>query len=274
MKEILLSKEEVKALHPVFRGRFGNALVNILFKLTGIYKVNDIYDASKHLTGTAFETHLLDRLDIKRVVENYEVLDSFKEGSFITVSNHPYGHIDGIIVLSTVAKKRTDFKMMVNWILNKIDTMEEHFIGVNPYSGNKMAEAKSSVSGVKECIQHLKDGHPMGFFPAGGISNNHLTKTIDREWQPSVLRLIKKARVPVIPLYISGNNSWIFRTLGFIDWRLRMLRLCHEVTNKKGKTIHVRFGQPISPEEQDKYTDIKAFGEFLKEKTYQLKDKN
>jgi len=271
MKEKLLGKEEVKALHPIFRGRFGDILIKILFRLVGVHKLNAVYDGSKHLTGLEFETDLLDKLEIKRVLENYEVLDSFKEGPFITVSNHPYGHIDGIMILSILTAKRADFKMMVNWILNKIDTMEEHFIGVNPYSGNKMAEAKSSVSGVKQCIQHIKEGHPMGFFPAGGISENHLTKTIDREWQPSVLRLIKKARVPVIPIHISGTNSWLFRFLGFIDWKARMLRLLHEVKNKKGKTIHIRFGNPISPEQQDQFSDITEFGEFLKGETYKLK---
>lgn len=271
MKEKLISKEEVKKLHPVFRGRYGDTLINIIFKVGGLNKVNAIYDASKHLTGLAFENDMLDKLGIIRKVENAEILDRFKEGSFITVSNHPYGHIDGIIALSTVASKREDFKMMVNWMLSQIDTMEEHFIGVNPYSGNKMATIKSSVSGVKQCVTHLKDGHPLGFFPAGGISNPHLTKTIDREWQPSVLKLIKNARVPVIPMYISGNNSWFFRFLGFIDWRIRTVRLLHETTNKKGKTIYVRFGEPIFPDEQDQYTDIKTFGEFLKKRTYSLK---
>ncbi|MDR2475369.1 MAG: hypothetical protein LBD45_05880, partial [Bacteroidales bacterium] len=138
MKDKLISKEEIRNLHPIFRGRFGNTLIRMLFSISGINKVNGIYDSSKHYTGLAFETDLLDRLEIKRIIENYEVLDTFKEGSFITVSNHPYGHIDGIIALSIISHKRSDFKMMVNWLLNKIDTMAEHFIGVNPYSGGKL----------------------------------------------------------------------------------------------------------------------------------------
>lgn len=166
--------------------------------------------------------------------------------------------------------------MMVNWMLSQIDTMEEHFIGVNPYSkDNKMSEAKSSLGGVKMSLEHLKNGHPLGLFPAGGgVSSPHLTKTEDREWQPTVLKLIKKAKVPIIPMFISGNNSWFYRFLGFIDWRIRTVRLLHEVTNKKGKTITVRFGQPISVEEQSKYTDIKEFGgAFLKAQTYAMKKK-
>ncbi|MBB4036411.1 putative hemolysin [Dysgonomonas hofstadii] len=274
MKEKLISKDMIRSLHPIFRGRFGNALIKFLFSFTGINKVNMVYDDSKHLTGTEFEKDLLDKRGIIRKTENLEVLDQFKEGAFITVSNHPYGHIDGIIELSIVSSKRPDYKMMVNWMLSQIDTMEEHFIGVNPYSkDNKMSEAKSSLGGVKMSLEHLKNGHPLGLFPAGGVSSPHLTKTEDREWQPTVLKLIKKAKVPIIPMFISGNNSWFYRFLGFIDWRIRTVRLLHEVTNKKGKTITVRFGQPISVEEQSKYTDIKEFGAFLKAQTYAMKKK-
>jgi putative hemolysin len=274
MKEKLISKDMIRGLHPVFRSRFGNAIIKTLFKVTGINKVNGIYDASKHLTGLDFVDDMLDKLGIIRKYENYEVLDSLGEAPFITVSNHPYGHIDGIIAISTVAAKRRDYKVMVNWMLMQIDTMEEHFIGVNPYSkDNKMSGVKSSVGGVKQCLEHLKNGHPLGLFPAGGVSSPHLDRTEDREWQPTVLRLIKKAKVPVIPMYISGNNSWFYRFLGFIDWRIRTVRLLHEVTNKKGKTVYVRFGKPVSVEEQAQFDDIKEFGEYLKARTYAMKKK-
>ena len=274
MKEKLISKDMIRGLHPIFRGRCGNTILKILFKVTGLNKVNAVYDASKHLTGLAFVNDMLDKLKIIRKYENYEVLDNFKEGPFITVSNHPYGHIDGIIAISTVASKRRDYKMMVNWMLMQIDTMEEHFIGVNPYSkDNKMSSVKSSVGGVKQCLAHLKEGHPLGLFPAGGVSSPHLDRTEDREWQEPVLKLIKKAKVPVIPMFISGNNSWFYRFLGFIDWRIRTVRLLHEVTNKKGKTVYVRFGKPITVEEQAKFTDIKEFGEYLKAQTYAMKKK-
>ena len=274
MKEKLISKDLVRDVHPIFRGRFGNILMKIVFCISGLNKVNAVYDASKHLNGQAFVNDMLDKLGIIRKYENYEVLDSFKEGPFITVSNHPYGHIDGIIEISAISNIRKDYKMMVNWVLMQIDTMEEFFIGVNPFpKGNKMAEVKSSVGGVKQCFDHLQNGHPLGFFPAGGISLPHLRGSEDREWQESTIRFIKKAKVPIIPIYISGNNSLLFKILGFIDWRIRTVRLSHEVTNKKGKVIHVCFGNPISVEEQAKYDDIKEFGEFLKSQTYAMKKK-
>lgn len=272
MKEKLIDKNEIKKLHPILRGKFGNNIMNALFSLFGVNKVNQIYDNSKHLTGLEFVDDMLDKLQINRVVENYEVLDNFKDTPFITVSNHPYGHVDGIIAISVIANKRRDYKVMVNWMLNQIDTMAEHFIGVNPYSkDSKMSAAKSSIGGVKQCLEHIRAGHPLGLFPAGGVSSNHLTRTEDREWQTPVLKLIQKAKVPIIPMFISGNNSWIYRTLGFINWRIRTGRLLHEVTNKRGKTIYIRLGEPISVEKQAEFKDTETFGEYLKAQTYALK---
>ena len=74
-------------------------------------------------------------------------------------------------------------------------------------------------------------------------------------------------------MYIYGSNSWVYRTLGFISWKIRTVRLLHETTNKRGQTIYVRFGKPIFVEEQAKFTDIKEFGEFLKAQTYAMKKK-
>ncbi|NDW08186.1 lysophospholipid acyltransferase family protein [Dysgonomonas sp. 520] len=277
MKEKLLSKEDIQKLSPVFRGRFGNALIKIAMSITGMNKVNRIYDTSKQYEGVAFCRNLLDDVGVKIVVENIEVLDQFKDKPFITVSNHAYGHIDGIAAIKVVGEVRPDYKMMVNFILGMIDTMAMNFITVNPYSSGKIAQ-KSSLEGVKESIRHLKEGHPMGFFPAGAVSKTKIRKgkmTVeDRDWQPSVIKLIRSSKVPVIPMYFSGKNSWFFNFLDLVDWRLRSLRLGHEVYNKKGKTIHIRFGTPIMPEEILKYEDIDNLGKFLKQKTYDLANPN
>lgn len=273
MKEKLISEDDVRKMSPLFRGRFGNLLIKLGMKLTGMDKVNQVYDTSKQYEGVEFCKHLLADVGVNIVVENIEVLNQFEGKPFITVSNHAYGHIDGISAIATVGSVRPDYKMMVNFILGMIDTMATNFITVNPYSSGKLAD-KSSLEGVKESINHIKEGHPMGFFPAGAVSKTKIKgfKMVveDREWQPSVIKLIKKSKVPIVPMYFSGKNSWFFNFLDLIDWRLRSLRLGHEVYNKKGKTIYIRFGNPILPEEQDGYADINKLGEFLKSRTYSL----
>ena len=95
-------------------------------------------------------------------------------------------------------------------------------------------------------------------------------KIHDREWQEGVVKLIQKAKVPVVPVFISGQNSRFFYFLGRIGWRIRTARLCHELDTKKGKTINMVFGDPITVAEQQQHPDIKDLAHFLQEKTYQL----
>lgn len=273
MKDKLISSNDIKQLSPALKGTLGNLLIKLGMALSGINKVNQIYDNSKKYEGVQFCKHLLDDVGVKVVYHNIEVLDQFKDQAFITVSNHAYGHIDGIIAISAVGSVRPDYKMMVNFILGMIDTMAMHFIAVNPYQSGKLAQ-KSSLEGVKQCLDHLKHGHPLGFFPAGAVSktklrNGHI-EVEDREWQPSVLKMIKKAKVPVVPIYFSGKNSSFFNFLDLISWKLRSLRLGHEVTNKRGKTINVRFGKPIMPDQIAKHQDLTELGQYLKSKTYAL----
>ncbi|MDR2954827.1 MAG: lysophospholipid acyltransferase family protein [Prevotella sp.] len=273
MKEKLLDYNEISKMSPILRGPLEKPLVKFAMKLTGMDKVNRIYDASKQYEGVEFCKHLLKDVGVNIIVENEDVIRQYEGKAFITVSNHAYGHIDGIAAIATVGSIRPDYKMMVNFILGMIDTMAPNFIAVNPFQSGKIA-SKSSFEGIKQSIDHIKNGHPLGFFPAGAVSKTKVRhwkmEVEDREWQEPVLKLIKKSKVPVIPMYFSGKNSWFFNFLDLVNWRLRTLRLGHEVYNKRGKNIHLRFGEPILPDELAKYSDIKEFGEFLKAKTYAL----
>ncbi len=60
-------------------------------------------------------------------VHNKEILDHLPEGAFVTVSNHPIGSLDGIMLIDIFASRRPDFKVMVNGILTKIGAMEDNF---------------------------------------------------------------------------------------------------------------------------------------------------
>ena len=111
----------------------------------------------------------------------------------------------------------------------------------------------------------------MGFFPSGAVSDLHLkTRDIsDREWQESLVKLIKKAHVPIIPIRFADRNSMFYYLLGLIDWKLRLLRLPSEVFNKKNEVHRVLIGETISVETQDKFTDINSFRDFLRETVYE-----
>ena len=79
-----------------------------------------------------------------------------------------------------------------------------------------------------------------------------------------------KAGVPIVPVRFFDRNSLFYYILGLIDFRVRLLRLCHEVTNKKGKPVRVGIGEVISVEEQKQYTDLQEFKAILRSKVYDM----
>ena len=152
--------------------------------------------------------------------------------------------------------------------------MRPSFIAVDPQQTDDPEKKKVTMQGIRTAIAHVRGGHPIGFFPAGAVSKVQRNLRIaDRPWQPSIIRLIKQLNVPVIPVYFHDHNSTFFNILGMIDWRIRTLRLPRELFNKTGREMHVSFGDVIMPEEQAAFTDLDAFGRFLRERTYSLKER-
>lgn len=271
VKPDVLDYDDIRKMVPFFEGK--EKLVNRLFKLLSVDKVNWLHRHNCATPGAPFVAGLLRDLDIKLKIDNERQLDNLPEGAFITVSNHPFGALDGIILIHMLALRRPDFKVMVNMVLNYITAMRPNFIAVDPLASDDPAKRAVTMKGIREAMLHVKSGKPLGFFPAGAVSKlNKQMRIEDREWQTSIIRLIKQLKVPVVPIYFHGHNSTWFNILGVISWQLRTLRLPAEVFRKKGSTFHISVGDVITPEEQAKYTTVEDLGNFLKSKTYSMRN--
>ncbi len=272
-KTTVLDADDVIAMVPKLAGH--RRLVERLLHWLSVDKVNAVHAHNCETPGPAFVEGLLRDFDIKLRVDGLDVLDNLPEGPFITVSNHPFGALDGITLIHLVASRRPEYKVMVNMILGRIWAMEPNFIAVDAMSSNDPAKKAVSVNGIRQAIDQVRSGRPLGFFPAGAVSKvNWRGRLVDRRWQPNVIRIIKKLEVPVIPIYFHGSNSWFFNFLGVVCWQLRTLRLPSEVFRKCHTTIHISVGNPITVEEQRAHAgSIDELGRYLKDTTYQLRQR-
>lgn len=270
-KRTVLDYDDIVEMAPFFKGK--RRLVNFIMKLLDVDKVNWIHDHNFDTPGPQFCRGLLNDLDIKLRIDNEQLLDHLPEGAFITVSNHPFGALDGITLIDLIGSRRPEFKVMVNMILNHIVAMRPNFIAVDQTASDDPAKKAVSMKGIKEAIMQVRKGHPVGFFPAGAVGNyNRHLRFEDRQWQPVVIRLIQQLGVPVIPIYFHGLNSWWFRAIGVISWQLRTLRLPAEVFRRKGDTLHISVGDIITPEEIRAHgATVEELGDWLRMKTYDLK---
>lgn len=273
VKRVVLSEEDICNMAPALRNH--RKLVRWLMHVIKLDRVNAIHDKYFDEPGAPFVANLLKEWDIKIDIDGQEILDNLPQGPFITVSNHPFGALDGIMLIHIFASRRPDYKVMVNMILANISAMKPNFISVDSMASDDPDKQAVSRQGIREVIKRIKEGHPVGFFPAGAISKvNWRLRLKDRQWQPTVIRLIEKLKVPVIPVFFHGTNSWFFNFLGVVDWRLRTLRLPSEVFNKDHKTMRISIGKPISVEEQRAHSsNVEELGEYLRQQTYALRDR-
>ncbi len=246
------------------------SLAPLIIKALKLEKVNQLYANHADTKGMEFADEILNELKVAYEFNPEELKNIPQHEPFIVVANHPYGGIDGLMLLRLLTQARPDFKIMANLILQLIPALKENFITVNPFeTSNKTG---INISGIKKCLQALKEGHPIGIFPAGEVSSLKLNtlKISDKLWNPVVGKMILKAQVKVVPVYFSGHNSIAFNLLGLVHPALRTAKLPSELFNKTNEKIQIRIGKPINVKTINELNNPSELLRFLRAKTYAL----
>ena len=266
--ELISGKELAKAAS--MKGIGGELFSKFIMQALSLDKVNKVYAKQSGKSGLDFINGLIKDIGIRFEIDEADLKRIPSKGAFISVSNHPLGGADGILLLKILKDVRPDAKVLVNYLLQRIKPMADSLIAINPFE--EQEDKSVNVKGLKMALKQLQDGSPIGIFPAGEVSTFQLSKKkiADREWQPAAIRFIRKAEVPVVPIYFDGVNSKLYYLLAQIHPVLRTAKLPSELFSKKKRTIKIRIGHPISVKEQAQFTDLDQYGRFLRAKTYSL----
>lgn len=266
---LVTAKEVAKVIKVEKYGFIGTFMGWLLMKALKISTLNKIYNRHNHKADVDFLNAIIDEFEIRFEIPEEDLKRLPKEGAYITISNHPLGGIDGILLLKLLLEKRPDFKIIANFLLHRIKPLVPFVMPVNPFEDHK--DAKSSIAGFKQSLAHLKAGHPLGIFPAGEVSTYKDDKLIvDKPWEEAAMKLIRKAEVPVVPIYFHAKNSRLFYRLSRLSDTLRTAKLPSELLSQKNRIIKVRIGNPISVSAQKEIATLEEFTEFLRKKTYML----
>lgn len=266
---LVSAKEVAKAINLDQYGVFGTFIGWLTLRLTKISKINTFYDSVAHLSPLDFVNATLEHYQIDFEISDEDLKRLPATGAFVTISNHPLGAIDGVLLIKLMLEHRPDFKIMANFLLQRMAPIEPHILPVNPFENHK--EAKSSIAGFKNTLKHLSEGYPLSVFPAGEVSTSKEGKLIvDKPWEEAALKLIRKAEVPVVPIYFHAKNSRFFYRLSKLNDVFRTAKLPSEVATQKRRPIKIRIGKPISVKAQKEEETLSGFTELLRKKTYLL----
>ena len=257
------------------KGVFGSLIARLAYRILELEEVNRIHDKFRDSKGAAFSAHVLEEIGVTYDIPQHQLDRIPAEGGFLTISNHHFGGIDGMILSSVVGSRRPDYKILTTFLLSMIPNLKESFMGVDNFSSG----GSRSVSGIRAALGHIAKGNPLGLFPAGEVATWQPRKrrtsvgrgrvVEDIPWAENIIKLIKRSALPVIPIYFEGENSKSFHILGKIHPRLRTARLIHEMFHKRGTVVKVRIGQPIQPSEIEGF-DVASLGKYLRNRCYAL----
>lgn len=244
-------------------------LASLLMEIMKINDVNETFAKVEHLSGIEFIDKILEILGVKVEFDEAELKNFPKDGAFLAIANHPYGGIEGLVLIKLTLMVNPNSKQLSNFILKKVPNLSDFLIAVNPFEN---IEHGSSISGIKTALGMLKDGTPISVFPAGEVSAFKLgsQSVTDRKWHPVVGKLMVKAKVPIVPVYFHGNNGLLFNLLGMIHPSLRTAKLPSELFNKQGHTLKLRIGKAIKPEETPYANNPVKLLNYLRARTYAL----
>jgi putative hemolysin len=231
---------------PIARAAFSVARP-ILERVLALGTYRTLYRNAQPPDGEPFEARALRALDIKADVAAADLDNIPRSGPVIVAANHPHGMVDGLILMTALRRARPDIRVLTNQLLSRIPELHDGCLFVDPFDGPG-AEARSRA-GLRAAHMWLRRGGALIVFPAGEVAHVRHAKgrRADSPWKPAMSRLAVANGASVIPAFIRGGNSSTFYAAGRVHPALRTLLLPRELLKKRGATIAVRFGEPLSP---------------------------
>ncbi len=258
-----------------------NPLVSLLFtaarrpveRLLHLERIRTLYGrASGSSSGKAFLDRALDVLEVDCRIPPGDLERIPRTGPALLVSNHPFGVLDPMAVLSLTLSVREDVKVLGNHLLSRIPELRDVLIPVNPFGGRRAT--RENARALKQCIRLLQEGHMLCMFPSGTVSHLHVrpgcSRVTDPPWNPVAARMARKTRAALVPAHVAGRNTVMFQLAGLVHPVLRTALLPRETVKKAGGCIRVRIGGPIPALRLERLRTDEERIAFLRSRTYLL----
>lgn len=246
--------------------RFLICWIAILIKQDEINRIITKYSCYE---GVEFLPKIIEELNIHPEIEGLENLP--ESGKCFFVANHPFGFVDGLILTNTVAGKYGELKAIGNELFQMVPPLRPMVAAVNVFG-------TSPREYILELEKTFSSDIPITHFPAGMVSRIINRRVCDDVWQKSFVTKAITNKRQIVPVYFYGRNSvlfysiYLFRKATGIKTNFELALLPHEIFNKRGKTIRVKIGKPISYDSFDESKSHFEWAQDVKRRVYNLKN--
>ena len=213
--------------------------LSILRKLTREQEINAFLHENQGITGIDFIDKIFEYFNFSYSVSQRERTNIPAQGRLIIIANHPIGSLDGLALLHLVSSVRRDVKIIANDLLTAFEPLHELLL---PLDNMTRGAYKQSY---KNILMALEDEQAVIIFPAGEVSRASPQGIRDGKWQAGFLHFARKAKAPLLPIFVSAKNSLLFYSASMIFKPLATALLAHEMFNKHSSEIKFRVGEVI-----------------------------
>ena len=244
-----------------------SVLLRLMEKIIRQDDMNRLIHDSSHLHGIPMVDWALDKFGVDIVVKGKELIP--KNGQFIFPANHPIGSLDGLAIISVVAKIHQPVKFIVNDLLKVIKGFKPVALYIARFGQMNKQNAISINKTLASDAQLLVQ-------PAGAVSKRNPVKISDLPWNKFFICKAIQYKRDVIPVHVQARNSQLFyniasfRKIFRIKSNLEMFLLPREMFNKSGKTITITFGKPIAYKTFDESQTHLEWAQKVREYVYLL----
>jgi putative hemolysin len=197
-----------------------------------------VYHEAQRTTDTPFDERILRALNVSVDAQALTAIPT--SGPALILANHPHGIVDGLALATVVRRVRADVRLLVNRRLADIPELADFCFFVDPFEGSRAVFR--SVAGLRAAKRWLSEGHVLVVFPSGEVAHRRNAGSyIESRWHDTGERLARVSNASIVFASIDGRNSNLFYAAGRVHSLLRTALLGHELLNKRGSTISVRF---------------------------------
>lgn len=253
--------------------RGGRALIRVMENATGRLRLIKRAKGYEHevAQGRDFWEVMSERYGLSLQIVGGSLDNIPATGPLITIANHPYGILDGLMLGHIMARTRGDFRILAHRVFRKAEELNRIILPVN-FDATKDA-IQQNLRTRREALDYLSKGGAIGVFPGGTVSTSArmFSQPMDPGWRNFTARMVAKSDAVVVPMFFVGHNSRLFQIASHLHYNLRMALLINEFRARVDEPVKVVIGEPIPRSELDQHAaDPKAMMDFLRKSTYAL----
>lgn len=259
------------ARHAGWPTRLAAVLEPPISRLLCIPQISRTYEmATAAGPAEPFADRVLQVLNIGTELTHGELSRIPASGPVVVVANHPFGAVEGLILLSLLRRVRPDVRVMANLLLGRLPELRDSMIFVDPFGG--AGSRQTNRRPMRECLAWLESGGLLAMFPAGEVAHLDVAKraVVDPPWAEMVARLVRKTGAAAVPIFIEGRNGVVFQLAGMVHPRLRTLMLPFELFNKSRTRVRLRVGRAIPHARLAEFGSDADLTAYLRLRTYVL----